>query len=217
MFDLPLFPLNTVLFPGTPLRLRIFEDRYKRMISLCIQDKSPFGVVLIRSGVEALGPLAKPYMIGCTAQIIQVRPLGEGRMDIVAVGQERFRILSLQTNVEPYLIGTVEAYPLANPQPGVVRKNGQVLRRMVLRYLTILVEAGASQFDRESLPEDPVELAYMASSLVQLDPHKKYELLAAGSAADLVSSVYAIYRREVALLKPLLRVTVSDKGVFSNN
>ena len=56
MIELPLFPLNTVLFPGMPLGLHIFEDRYKLMIGQCVQERRPFGVVLIRSGQEALGP-----------------------------------------------------------------------------------------------------------------------------------------------------------------
>jgi len=72
MFELPLFPLNTVLYPGTPLYLHIFEPRYQRMINLCLNEHRPFGVVLIRHGQEALGPLAEPYRIGCTADIIRV-------------------------------------------------------------------------------------------------------------------------------------------------
>jgi Lon protease-like protein len=57
MFELPLFPLNTVLFPGMPLTLHIFEDRYKRMIRTCLKTRQPFGVVLVRHGQEAFGPL----------------------------------------------------------------------------------------------------------------------------------------------------------------
>ena len=93
MLDLPLFPLNTVLFPGMPLSLHIFEDRYKRMIGECIDSGNPFGVVLIKRGQEANGPLAEPHEIGCTARIIEVEPLSEGRMNIVVLGQKRFRIL----------------------------------------------------------------------------------------------------------------------------
>src|SRR5512147_2655499 len=92
MYELPLFPLNTVLFPGMPISLHIFEPRYKLMIEQCIQIAQPFGVVLIREGVEALGPSAEPHQIGCSAQITQVERLEDGRMNIVAVGVERFQI-----------------------------------------------------------------------------------------------------------------------------
>ncbi len=78
MFEIPLFPLNTVLFPGTPIHLHIFEERYKQMINLCLQEQRPFGVVLIRNGMEALGPLAEPFHIGCTAEIAHVERLEDG-------------------------------------------------------------------------------------------------------------------------------------------
>jgi Lon protease-like protein len=95
MFELPLFPLNTVLFPGMPLPLRIFEERYKLMIRFCIENNQPFGVVLIRQGLEALGRLAEPYEIGCTARIIEVEPLAKGQMNISTLGEKRFRICQL--------------------------------------------------------------------------------------------------------------------------
>lgn len=69
---LSLFPLNSVLFLGMPLRLRIFEERYKEMINACIDQEKPFGVVLIKEGREALGTLAKPYSIGTIAHITEV-------------------------------------------------------------------------------------------------------------------------------------------------
>ena len=67
MITLPLFPLNTVLFPGIPVHLHIFEERYKEMISQCLEARVPFGVVLIKSGPEALGPAAAGggYVPGC--------------------------------------------------------------------------------------------------------------------------------------------------------
>ena len=92
MNALPLFPLNTVLFPGMPLGLYIFEERYKLMMAQCLQEEQPFGVVLIAQGKEAMGPAAEPHPVGCTAVITEVQKLNDGRMNIVAVGQERFHI-----------------------------------------------------------------------------------------------------------------------------
>ena len=69
-----------------------------------------FGVVLIRHGSEALGPLADPHSIGCTARIVDVQTLAEGRMNITTIGEHRFRILSLDYD-SLYLIGEVEFYP----------------------------------------------------------------------------------------------------------
>ena len=74
-YELPLFPLNTVLFPGMPLPLHVFEERYKEMVQVCLDEQRPFGVVLIRSGVAEGGPLADPYDVGCVAEIIEVQKL----------------------------------------------------------------------------------------------------------------------------------------------
>ncbi|MBK7219538.1 MAG: LON peptidase substrate-binding domain-containing protein [Candidatus Promineofilum sp.] len=93
-----------------PLPLHIFEERYKAMIADCIRDGRPFGVVLIAEGAAEGGPPATPHAIGCTAEVVQVQPLDEGRMLIVTVGRERFRIVRLHHD-RPYLVGVVEPAP----------------------------------------------------------------------------------------------------------
>jgi uncharacterized protein len=139
MMKLPLFPLNTVLFPGMPLSLHIFEDRYKEMISRCLQDRTPFGVVLIKEGFEALGPLAQPYSIGCTAQITQVQPLDEGRMNLIAIGHERFTLLSLDYAL-PYLMGDIEPFPMRIQAPAQFAVRVRHIVGQVNRYLKIMAE-----------------------------------------------------------------------------
>ena len=74
MLRLPLFPLNTVLFPKMPITLHIFEERYKQMIQHCLSEQIPFGVVLIKQGVEVNGS-AEPYLVGCTARITHTHHL----------------------------------------------------------------------------------------------------------------------------------------------
>src|SRR5262245_66168313 len=123
MYELPLFPLNTVLFPGMPLRLHIFEERYKLMIGRCYAEGEPFGVTLIKRGQE-VGGRAEPFQIGCKAVITEVEPLEGGRMNIVAVGSERFQIHSLKHN-QPYLIGMVDSLPLANDDSQYLSDKGR--------------------------------------------------------------------------------------------
>ena len=203
MFELPLFPLNTVLFPGMPLQLHIFEERYKRMIQLCLDERQPFGVVLIRHGREALGPLAEPHYVGCTARILEVESLSEGRMNIVALGQQRFRVLSLDYE-QPYLVGKVELYPIEALDAHSLSEKGRLLHPWVRRYMEILSEASDADLDPEHLPTDPLVLAYLAAVLLQIPPDQKQSLLASAQATDLLSNIYDIYRREVALLRQLL-------------
>ena len=98
MTDLPLFPLNTVLFPGGRLPLRIFEQRYMDMAKACLRDGSPFGVCLIREGAEVGAP-ATPVAVGCLARIGHWDMPQLGLLEITALGAQRFRIL--ERRVEP--------------------------------------------------------------------------------------------------------------------
>ncbi len=104
--SIPLFPLNTVLFPGQVLPLHIFEERYRRMIGQCIEKSWPFGVTLIQEG-EEVGGLAKPFKVGTTARVTQVERLDDGRLNIISVGEMRFRIASLDQPVQPRIIKAI--------------------------------------------------------------------------------------------------------------
>ena len=203
MFELPLFPLNTVLFPGMPLPLHIFEDRYKQMINNCLEEKGPFGVVLIRNGKEALGPLAQPHSIGCTARIVEVQKLSDGRMNITSVGERRFRIISLNYE-SPYLIGNVEYYPLDEGDSEQLLKVAGSIVPKLKQYMHILNEVEEIDLDPEHLPDDPLILAHLSAVLLQIPAEKKQELLTSASALDLLNNANQIYRREIAFMRAMV-------------
>jgi Lon protease-like protein len=211
MYKLPLFPLNTVLFPGTPLNLHIFEPRYKEMITMCIDQEKPFGIALIKHGIEAFGELAQPYSVGCTARIIQIEHLDQDQMNIIAVGERRFRIQSLDAESFSYLVGKVDDYPLTEPSPSALRSYGDRLRRRVKRYIGMLINAGGVDFDLEEIPDEPLPLAYMAAAILQLSAARKQALLSLEDGDDLLARLSEYYRHEIALL----RVALTKSGVGS--
>jgi len=86
-----LFPLHTVLFPGGPLPLRIFETRYTDMVRRCMREQQPFGVLLIQEGDEA-GEVATTATVGCTARIADFHTLPDGLLGISCVGELKFRV-----------------------------------------------------------------------------------------------------------------------------
>jgi Lon protease-like protein len=90
--EVPLFPLNTVLFPGGRLPLRIFEQRYMDMAKACLRDGSAFGVCLIRDGREVGAP-ATPVEVGCLARITAWDMPQLGVLQVTACGEQRFRIV----------------------------------------------------------------------------------------------------------------------------
>jgi Lon protease-like protein len=90
---IPLFPLNTVLFPGGPLPLRIFETRYVDMVRYCMREQSPFGVVLIRAGSEVgTGAVGETSPIGTTARIMDFNALPDGLLGITCQGERKFTV-----------------------------------------------------------------------------------------------------------------------------
>ena len=215
---LPLFPLNTVLFPGMQLKLHIFEERYKAMINRCIEADAPFGVVLIRKGKEAGGASAEPYDVGCTADISQVQRLPQGRMNIVAMGKRRFRIRSLDTS-SPHLSAEVDYFMPAEDKPRVVQAYGKALRPLLLRYVDILTASSDSRFDSSQLPRQPRAVAQIASILLQAENPEKQTLLAMDSLSQLLITLVDIYRLETMLLKVRLSPPGDDFniGFFSSN
>lgn len=218
MFDLPLFPLNTVLFPGMELDLRIFEDRYKIMINECITSDKPFGVVLIKRGVEAYGS-SEPYLVGCTARIKRIEQVEGDNLHIRVVGQERFRIYNLK-NDRPYLIGQVETMAFIDTNFLEVARYGRRLRTLLQTYLDQLKQIGKLQFNTNQIPKDPKTLAYLASIILKTDNHKKQELLASEKTAVLLERLIKLYRIEIVLLKSILAMPnarIEQSGPFSLN
>jgi len=114
--EIPLFPLGTVLLPGGPLPLRIFETRYIDLIRRCLRDGTGFGVVLIREGVEAGGP-ALTFDVGTYARIVDFSQQPDGLLGIRAAGERRFRILERRRERDGLNVAEIEWLPEGPQQP----------------------------------------------------------------------------------------------------
>ena len=218
MTDLPLFPLNTVLFPGMQLKLHIFEERYKIMMNECIDEQKPFGIVLIKNGQESSAPLAEPHDIGCVAQITQVQRLQFERMNIVATGQHRFRINHIKQR-QPYLLADVEEFSPQDDNKTLITYYSQKLDPLITQYIKILSQVSDIQFTPMNIPQDPKSLAHVASVLLQSDDNIKQDLLATDTLSLLLQKLLQIYQLETKLLE--IRISPPDEsfniGSFSSN
>ncbi len=215
-YELPLFPLRTVLFPGMPLPLHIFEGRYKALIGECVRNHAPFGVVLIKAGTEVGAP-AEPYRIGTSTRITNVERLPEGRFNIETVGQERFRIIELRDQ-RPYPSALVENYPMADTDSIPALKAARRLRPWVSRYMTLLAKAAETPFDPDRLPADPLALAYLAAIVLQSPVNTKQTLLTLPNTVGLLDHERALYRSEIVLLNTILtQIPDDDLSPFSAN
>lgn len=168
------------------------------MIGRCIEDASPFGVVLIREGVEVGGD-AEPHDTGCTARIAQLTRLEDGRMNIIALGEERFRIAALDRE-EPYLQGEVdllENIDAAAPE----------VRELASRVVVLFGEhfklglALTGQWMRElELPKEPGALADFIAGNLELPVPEKQELLETLSVPDRLSRIAVRLAERIAVL-----------------
>jgi len=210
--EIPLFPLNTVLFPGWPMPLHIFEPRYLAMVRYCTEEKSPFGILLIKQG-QAEGD-AIPHDVGCMVNITQMEQLEDGRLLIMTIAQERFRVLSLKRD-KPYLVGEVARLPYLPEKTEPLQTAANDLHPLVLSYLTILTTlADNIEFDPTQVPTEPEALNNMAASLLQISLETKQSLLEAKKVSNSLNFLTNQYRREIDLLK---RFPQQDMGNFSVN
>lgn len=197
--ELPLFPLNTVLFPGQVLPLHIFEDRYRLLVRHCLAQEMPFGVVLIKRGQE-VGETAEPYPVGTMARIHESTHLANGTMNIVSVGLERFRIRRLLHD-QPYLRGEVLSLPMSDsidPAAAVVAA-GRVWEQ-VERYIKLIADAAGLLIQIDEIPSVPQKIGYLAAMTMQIDNKEKQELLGSVSLAQMLADEMKLLNRENALL-----------------
>ena len=209
--QVPIFPLNTVLFPGMPLHLHIFESRYKLMVNQLMNQEPVFGVVLIKRGLEALGPLAEPHAIGTLARIVKADPLKDGCFNLTVVGEKRFSINSI-SNENPYLSASIQDFPIDFRRPLDVYRRIRFLRNQVQFYLHTINRLDDMEIDLNQIemPEDPFTLIFLAASLLQIPAHEKQPALSAESALEICHTVERLYRRENAVLKKLINITAEQ-------
>jgi hypothetical protein len=169
--NVPLFPLNTVLFPGGLLPLRIFEQRYLEMAKGCLRDGTPFGVCLIREGAEVGAPATHEVM-GCLARIVQWDMQQLGLLQLVAQGGERFRVLERRVCTDGLILADIEILaPDADaPIPEELRACRQLLERIV-------AEHGERLFARPFLLDSSAWVSARLAEVLPLPAATKQKLL----------------------------------------
>lgn len=126
-----LFPLRTVLFPGGPLLLRVFESRYLDMISNCMKEEEGFGVVLISDGTET--GVVRTHRLGTLAKIADWYQYEDGVLGMTVVGERRFELIEARRQSDGLNVGNVRyvAHDPDVPLPERFAHLGQVLQRVM--------------------------------------------------------------------------------------
>jgi Lon protease-like protein len=193
-FELPIFPLSVVLFPGMPLPLHIFEPRYRLMMSRVLDADRTFGVALLIDGVEGF-PGTLPAPVGCTAEIIEDTVLPDGRMNLQSEGRRRFRLLSVREE-DDYLIGTAE---WLDDEPLIASGDAQDLAEDVCRalrhYLAIIAPGSQSAIEELEMPGDPEELSHWVAMLLAVPNAQKQTLLETTSTLERLQQELRLLQR----------------------
>lgn len=160
---LPLFPLGLVLFPGEPVPLHIFEPRYREMVKVCLDEDGPFGIIY--ASEEGLA------QIGCTARIHKVvQRYADGRLDIVAVGEERFRLDGVNRD-RSYLTAHVTWVEDASG----VTDDDKVRQRVITRHMKLIELAGGDP--RPEVYDGSLDISFLVGRNAGLDLDDKQTLL----------------------------------------
>ncbi|GAA2724794.1 MULTISPECIES: LON peptidase substrate-binding domain-containing protein [Streptomyces] len=224
---LPLFPLNSVLFPGLVLPLNVFEQRYRALMRdlAALPDDGPrrFGVVAIRDGHEVApsapglpegmspepgpasgfgpDPMRAFYAVGCVADLTSVRARPDGTYEVLATGTTRFRLRSVDAS-GAYLTGECEHIEEEQGEGAGVLASGVV--RAFRAYQKRLAGANESSLARQSeLPGEPRVLSYLVAAAAVLDTPAKQRLLQAPDTASRLADELRLLRAETAVISKL--------------
>jgi Lon protease-like protein len=225
---LPLFPLNSVLFPGLVLPLNIFEERYRALMRdlLKIPEDEPrrFAVVAIRDGHEVApsapgmpDPTALPergpaagfgsdpskafHAVGCIADAATIRERADGSFEVLATGTTRVRVLSVDTS-GPYLTAELEELPEEQGDEAGALAEGVL--RAFRQYQKRLAGARERSLSAGTdLPDEPAVVSYLVAAAVMLDTPTKQRLLQAPDTASRLRDELKLLRSETAIIRNL--------------
>lgn len=198
--DLPLFPLNTVVFPYAQIQLHVFEDRYRELVRHCTQYDQSFGIVLIRSGDE-VGGSAEPYMVGTAVRIVSVHTFDDGKMDVRVQGERRFRVRKIDES-RAYLVGQVE--PVIEMEvEDTPRADALVLKAR--EYVQAYIENYFNRFDvkiaKIKLPQDATALSFVVANFLQIENLQKQHLLETTDTLERISEMLPILEQHIVEAK----------------
>jgi uncharacterized protein len=203
---LPLFPLDNVLFPDMLMPLHIFEPRYRLLMKRSLEQKAPFGIVLIQEG-EEVGPGAVPHRIGTLAEIVTHAPLPDGRSVVTVRGARRFAIDEVIADVEPYLVGRVSY--LDDEPEDLARPLADRVAEAYADYVVGVVAATGGV--RRELPVvdelrsgSPCDVSFRVAAGLAIEDEERQALLEIATAGERLRREREILSRECALVSEML-------------
>lgn len=210
--ELPLFPLPLVLFPGVPLPLHIFEERYRRLLADVRASNNLFGLPYF-NGAESFETRPPVGHVGCVAEVVDARALEDGRSNILTVGVIRYRLESYVETTEPYLVGRCEFFEdEAEDEELLARRS----REVVELFTRIGRAVRALNDERAALPElpeaDPERLSFLVAAAMELEDDVKRQLLELRSGSERLARIGQLLSQVVGGYEERARLHKLVKG-----
>jgi Lon protease-like protein len=198
---LPIFPLQAVLFPGTPLPLHIFEPRYKRMLADCLAADRRFGI----TPATKEGLLPEVGAVGCIAEVRVNQELPDGRSNIVVLGDSRFVLSRILDESLPYIVALVQTFD-DDIDTLPAAEEVATLRELFTVYFSGLRELNDTEPEEPTLSDDAQSLSFQVAGAVECDPGIKQKLLAERSTSGRVKALIQLLPLLTSGLERALKV-----------
>lgn len=192
--SLPIFPLNSVLFPHGKLALRIFEPRYMDMVARCMQEGTTFGVCLIAEGKE-VGAAAVPHKFGTEARIVDWDMSQPGMLGLTVQGGRRFRLLDHSIDAQQGILGNI-LWVEEPATPVLTATHKELLPLMQL----VLADTGEERIPQPHVLGDASWIGYRYAEILPIPPLARQRLLELEDA-ELRLTIILAYLREHQLIK----------------
>ncbi len=209
--ELPMFPLNAVIYPGVSLPLHVFEDRYRALVHHLLRIEDPaervFGSVAIREGYEVGDHGAQSlFRVGVRLQLTDVESNPDGTFDIVAVGRDRIQLDRLRTT-ETFPVGEVRV--LNEPEVVVPVEVVERARATFTAYRAMVREIAGDPLEGE-LPRDPAYLSWTLAACTPLPLGERQELLEAADPTDRLLLVTDLLRAELRAMNVITSLPATE-------
>jgi Lon protease-like protein len=195
--ELPIFPLPLVLFPGVPLPLHIFEERYRRMLADVRASNNLFGLSYFvpDASVEDRPPAGH---VGCATEVVEAQPLPDGRSNIMTLGVARYRVTEYVERGDPYLVARVEFFEDEEEDASVVGRRAEEVSEMFMRIARAMRTANAERGSLPELPQDdPERLSFLVAAVVEMDAETKQRLLETRSTSERLRRLHTMLAQAV--------------------
>ncbi|HYP00414.1 MAG TPA: LON peptidase substrate-binding domain-containing protein [Pyrinomonadaceae bacterium] len=210
--ELPLFPLPVVLFPGVPMPLHIFEERYRRMFADVQAGNNLFGLSYfdLNTATNTRPPIGH---VGCAAEVVEAQLLPDGRSNVLSVGLIRYRLAEYVEAGEPYLVGRIEFFEDEREDTAVLEEHA---RRVAEVFTRIARAVRDLNDDRASLPDipdaEPERLSFLVAAAMELDAEAKQSLLEMRSTATRLERIGNLLSQVVGNYEERARKHTLAKG-----